>query len=161
MDKLINIYGKKLSEDPKKLNIIRKPEYKDENGTIKFGKEYSKDADKNGFDVKFEKKEKKLISGEIYARFGSEAGRYLTLPGIPYQNLSMPYLVETVPFHIYQVNPDYKGTDKFVTEGIVASDFEQPGGGIQYYTGKHDRVLELLQDEILIEIPATEYLIKK
>ncbi|MBO4988176.1 MAG: TNT domain-containing protein [Lachnospiraceae bacterium] len=157
---LINIFGEELPAEADKLSIVRKPEYLDGNNQLKFGKEYSKDADSNGFDIKYKIKKKKLVAGEVYVRFGVEKGAYLTAPHTPYEKLSMPYILETVPFHVYQVNPKYKKRPRYVYEGITAIDFEQPGGGIQYYI-KSSSVQLLIQDEVLIEISPEEYLINK
>lgn len=150
-----NLYGEIL--DSKLINKPRKKEYMNESGIPKFGKMFSDHSDSNGFDIRHDKEDIVPKPEEIFVRFGNDNGYFLTTLDSSYEQLSMPYELDTVPFHVYKVNPLYNGNEKISFEkGIVAPDFEQSGGGIQFFTGTKS-VFYLIKIKFLLEITSDEY----
>ena len=139
----VNYLGEKIGYIPK----LRKPEY----GTGKvdaFGRPEPNwnlliDADDNGFDKKHKepngknrmqvvlKKHTKLV------RYGTEVGSFTAPYGTEYEKLSLPYVKESVFYHIYEVIADDVKVTVLqevceVERGKIAPGFDYPGGGIQY-----------------------------
>nr|WP_319399902.1 glycohydrolase toxin TNT-related protein [uncultured Carboxylicivirga sp.] len=77
--------------------------------------------------------DKKLNKGDIIDRYGSEDGDFLSPESTPWEERSIP------PFTDKSVNTDYPYTKYEVLKefevkaGEIASWFDQPGGGQQYY----------------------------
>lgn len=91
-------------------------------------------------------KEKCIIpAGTILIRYGPPTGNYTAPVKTKYENLSLPYKQDENEFHTYIVQKPV-----VAIKGIVAPWFDQPGGGIQYYT--EDNVATLLSSGKLREI---------
>lgn len=72
-----------------------------------------------------------LPKDTIIIRYGREDGRFTAPQGTPYENLSLPYIKESIIYNEYRVTvDDYKVYQ--VTQGIVAPAFNSKGGAIQY-----------------------------
>ncbi len=115
--------------------------YVDENNIphIDWGKE-TEQCDKNGFDKDFrpiEGSEEYIIrnyilpKGTMICRYGSMGGLFTTTKGTEYENLSLPYVKETIEYHEFKVTEDLS-VDCYVSKGRVAPKFSSPGGAIQF-----------------------------
>ena len=72
-----------------------------------------------------------LPKGTMLCRYGSAKGNFTTLKGTPYENLSLPYVKETIEYHEYKVTEDIS-VNCYVTKGLVAPKFKSSGGAIQF-----------------------------
>ena len=106
---------------------------------IKWGTENEK-CDKNGFDKKFRPvkgsdeyviNDYVIPKGTMICRYGSPRGRFTTIKGTAYESLSLPYVKETIEYHLYRVSEDLK-VECRVSKGAVAPKFSSPGGAIQF-----------------------------
>lgn len=82
-----------------------------------------------------------LLKGTIIARYGTPFGSFATDFGVPYHMLGLPYIKETVEYHVYRVLKDIQ-----VFKGVVAPIFNSPGGGVQYFFHK-EKLNALIRDE--------------
>lgn len=73
-----------------------------------------------------------LPKGTVIIRFGSELGRYTAPQGTHYEEVSLPYTIESMEYHEYRVVADGLEVRCVVQKGRVAPMFRQPGGGVQY-----------------------------
>ena len=78
-----------------------------------------------------------LKPGAVIDRFGQPGGRFLAPADASYMGRSVPYDRLKMPYYRYQVVKPLR-----VAAGRAAAWFDQPGGGIQYRTGR--RVGELV-----------------
>lgn len=134
------ILGQDNGYDPMKA-VARKPEYVSDPGNLKsnprFGQEFAIHADSQGFDITHRfpngqyKQTIELKPGTILLRYGSLYGSYTAPDRTPFEQLSLPYEQDSCQFHRIMVNRKIT-VQIIVDEGVVAPDFEQPGGGIQY-----------------------------
>lgn len=113
-------------------------------------------ADENGFDKRnIEKNGQYTIryiipKNTIIVRYGSERGRYTAPDNTLFEEVALPYTIESVEYHRYRVIANGLLVRCIVTKGRVAPMFNQPGGGVQYY---HDKsILELLRNNKLERI---------
>ena len=96
------------------------------------------DVDEDGFDKHHKepdgqyKQDVILPYGKLLCRYGPLMGRTTTDYGTPYENISLPYIKETVEYHIFRVIADGLIVQCIVTKGKTAPMFEQPGGAVQY-----------------------------
>lgn len=81
-----------------------------------------------------------LLKGTLIARFGTPFGSFATDFGTPYHMLGLPYIKETVEYHVYRVLKDIQ-----VMKGVVAPIFNSPGGGVQYLFYK-ERINALIKN---------------
>ncbi len=65
-------------------------------------------------------------------RYGSANGFLTTDIDCPYEYLGLPYKVESLEYHEYEVACDNYKVRCVVRRGIVFPMFDSPGGGIQY-----------------------------
>ena len=148
-----NDAGEIITCDPQ----LRKPEYG--TGVFHGGVEqvnwgyHAIDADNNGFDTKnieengYYKIKVSLPQNTIIIRYGPETGSYTAPDGTAYNELSLPYVRETIQFHKYIVLANNIDVTCIVERGRAASVFDEPGGGVQYH---HERtVRELVSSKIL------------
>lgn len=112
---------------------------------------YSKDSDGNGFRTGdgYEVKETILPPGTVIDRYGDYRGSFVSPADTPYEQRSLPYKEETCEYHRYEVKKPLS-----VTEGMVAENFGQIGGGQQYMLP--DKVWKLEEEGYLEEIPDDE-----
>ena len=83
-----------------------------------------------------------LKKGDIICRYGAPTGKNTTAPKCSYEELSLPYDVNTISYHEYALM-----TDIVVTEGVVYPWFGRKGGGIQYHH-KNKITYELMEEKI-------------
>ena len=125
------------------IRQLKKPEY----GTGKnnrFGQPavnwsyLSKYADDDGFDTRNREADGKhtvefiLPYGSVIIRYGSEIGRFSAPKGTAYDQLSLPYVPESIEYNEYKVIADNVRIKCLVDKGIVAPGFDSEGGAIQY-----------------------------
>lgn len=95
-------------------------------------------ADENGFDVRHKECNGKHIvsymipKNTILIRFGSEYGKFTSPHGTHFEQVSLPYTIESLAYHEYRVISDSLTVRCIVDKGKVAPMFNQPGGGTQY-----------------------------
>lgn len=77
-----------------------------------------------------------LPYGKLLCRYGNTRGRMTTDIDSDYESLSLPYVRETVEYHVYRVIADGLQVKCTVTKGRVAPMFNSKGGAVQY---KHFR----------------------
>lgn len=91
-----------------------------------------------------------LPKDSIIIRFGNEWGQYTAPQHTRYEEVSLPYALESIEYHEYRVIADGLPVQCIVEKGRVAPMFNQPGGGIQY---RHEETIRLLiQNEQLERI---------
>ena len=125
------------------IRQLKKPEY----GTGKnnrFGQPavnwsyLSKYADDDGFDTRNREADGKhtvefiLPYGSVIIRYGNEIGRFSAPKGTAYDQLSLPYVPESIEYNEYKVIADNVRIKCLVDKGIVAPGFDSEGGAIQY-----------------------------
>jgi hypothetical protein len=81
-----------------------------------------------------------LVGGDQFQRFGGTGGSYVTTPGTPPYQVSLPPGTSTTP-NLYQVQPGYTVPVQTGTAGIA---FGQPGGGPQMIFGNGKSIQDLL-----------------
>ena len=139
MSGIYNCFGKPVRADDLEL-IDSSYGYRREDGKIVvFWSEESDDVDENGFDKKqivdeFGNycKEIVLPKGTLICRYGAEQGRTTTRLGEDYEKLALPYKVETIQYHEYEVIADGLTVQCKVVSGYAAKMFNSPGGAVQY-----------------------------
>lgn len=95
-------------------------------------------ADKYGFDKRNIEANGKytipyvLPKGTVIIRFGSEFGQYTAPQNTRFEEVSLPYTIESIEYHEYRVIADGLRVECIVDKGKVAPMFHQPGGGVQY-----------------------------
>lgn len=125
-------------------------------------KNYSQYSDECGFDIRNTEKNGKhyikmlLPYGTYLIRYGKELGRYLASENTEYNQLSLPYIKESVDYHKYKVIVDDFKLYLLVDKGIAAPAFGCQGGGVQYHIIGHDNIATLLQNKILEEVADNE-----
>ena len=77
-----------------------------------------------------------LVPGARIDRYGSPGGVYLAPAGTAYEARAVPYEKAKMEYHRYRVVKRFP-----VKVGIIASWFDQRGGGVQYQTEKPVRQL--------------------
>lgn len=106
-------------------------------------------ADDDGFDTRNIEKNKhykirmRLKKGIIIIRYGSETGRFTAPKGTKFDELSLPYSIDSLEYNEYKVVSSIK-VACIVEKGIVAPGFERVGGGIQFLHNK--TIIELLKN---------------
>lgn len=148
------------------IPILRKPEYGtgeiDEYKRPKPDWSWIIDGDEQGFDINhlesngYYRMKIVLPQKTRLIRYGTEVGCYTAPKGTPYEQLSLPYIKESVFFHEYEVIAEsitVMAINKCceVERGRIAPGFEFPGGGIQYlhpYTMVKSINLKLLKEII-------------
>lgn len=113
-------------------------------------------ADENGFDTRNREDngeytiEIELPFDTQLIRYGSDRGRFTAPVNTPYEELSLPYVQETIEFNSYRVIADSIVVHCRAQKGIVAPMFDSRGGGIQYL---HEcTIRELLKSGVLEEV---------
>ena len=92
-------------------------------------------SDGKGFDIRQEIiPDYVLKAGKVICRYGSASGAYTCPEGTPYEEISLPYMKESVPYHEYEVMKDIS-VQCVVTKGVAAPNFFCSGGGTQYLHG--------------------------
>jgi hypothetical protein len=90
-----------------------------------------------------------LPKGTIICRYGNPFGRFTTVRGTNYNKLGLPYKMNTIEYHEYQVTEDLS-VDCVVDKGHVAPQFNSMGGAIQF---KHRQMITLeCEDGCLKEV---------
>ena len=144
-----NVFGKVLL--PSEVYVPIKAEFVDSNGDPKYREYISQYGDSFGFDKRHYDtlvRDMFLPKGMRICRYGNHFGRFSTDVGTPFEQLSLPYRIDSFEYHEYTVS----GTcvvDCVVDKGLVAPGFESPGGGIQYY--HHKSLHDSLRDGSLKE----------
>lgn len=73
-----------------------------------------------------------LPKDTVIIRFGSEHGQYTAPQNTSFEEVSLPYTIESLEYHEYRVIADGLRVECIVEKGKVAPMFRQPGGGVQY-----------------------------
>lgn len=73
-----------------------------------------------------------LPKDTVIIRFGSEHGQYTAPQNTRFEEVSLPYTIESVEYHEYRVIADGLHVQCIVDKGKAAPMFHQPGGGVQY-----------------------------
>ena len=89
-----------------------------------------------------------LPVGTLICRYGNERGRLTTDMDSDYNMLSLPYVKETVEYHVYKVINKGIKVQCHVLKGRVAPMFDSPGGVVQY---KHYQSIAKELDENKLE----------
>lgn len=95
-------------------------------------------ADENGFDIRNVEENGQytipyiLPRNTVIVRFGSEWGKYTAPQNTAFEEVALPYTMESVEYHEYRVIADGMPVKCVVQKGMVAPMFHQPGGGVQY-----------------------------
>ena len=90
-------------------------------------------SDENGFDIRHEIiYDYVLESGITICRYGAASGRFTCPKGTSYEEISLPYITESMPYHEYIVLDDIS-VRCIVSKGLAAPNFFCKGGGVQYY----------------------------
>lgn len=111
-------------------------------------------ADKNGFDTRNAESNGTykisliLPKDTVIIRFGSENGKFTAPKNTRYEEVALPYTIDSVEYHEYRVAADGLYVQCIVEKGRVAPMFKQPGGGIQYL---HDKSIHSLVFEGQLE----------
>ena len=106
-------------------------------------------ADRDGFDIREDICEVILPVGTRLVRYGYETGSYTAPVGTAYEELSLPYKRESMPYHEYVVKDSCSVQLCLVKKGIVAPGFNNKGGGVQF---KHTRsILEEISRGVIEE----------
>ena len=104
--------------------------YIDENGVEQVNWNLVQEAE--GFDSRYEIKEVELKKDERIIRYGSPLGRFFAPQNTEYEQLSLPYLEDSIEFSVYSIIADGVIVKCIMKKGIVAPAFNRKGGGIQY-----------------------------
>ena len=91
-----------------------------------------------------------LPYGKLICRYGNKRGRFTTDVGTSYEKLSLPYIKETVEYHVYKVIADGLKVKCEVTKGRTAPMFNSDGGAIQYK--HHHSLATAIQQKELEEV---------
>ncbi|MCR4989884.1 MAG: TNT domain-containing protein [Lachnospiraceae bacterium] len=96
------------------------------------------DVDSDGFDKHNQEENGSYIQdivlpyGKLICRYGNIRGRITTDLESKYENLSLPYIKESVEYHVYRVVADGLKVKCTVSKGKVAPMFDSNGGAVQY-----------------------------
>lgn len=120
-----NYFTKKLGDIKP---VVTDNRFLNEDGRVDW-KTFGVYIDDDGFDTRYDIVETTLPKDTKLARFGPAGGRNTTLKGTSYDEVSLPYDINTVEYHEYVVKRDLT---VYVKKGIVASDFYKAGGGVQF-----------------------------
>ena len=139
-DIIRNYKGANLTNAKRELRNPKFGKGRDEDGNPIVDWSQLQNADKDGFDITNEEdngnyiiKDYALPSGTKIIRYGEEYGRYTAPKGTDYNNLSLPYVKETVPYYEYEVVERLRVQVKCVVDrGRVAPGFDSPGGAVQF-----------------------------
>lgn len=88
-----------------------------------------------------------LPYGTLLCRYGNTRGRLTANIDSNYEELGLPYIKESVEYHVYRVIADNLTVQCTVQKGKVAPMFNSPGGAVQY---KHYQSIakELTQNKL-------------
>lgn len=134
MRKYFNRSGELLTE--KNWFLPKDEKYFDEHGEPLWDK-WIMFGDQDGFDTRHKTASGTYIErivlpkGKIISRYGPEHGTYTTDQGGRYDDLSLPYVMTSVPYHEYIVMEECE-VDCVVDRGVAAPGFDSAGGGVQY-----------------------------
>ena len=133
-----NYLGEKIEGIP----ILRKPEYgTGENwpdGSPKVNWSKIINGDEWGFDINHKEPNGDhrmnvvLPKNTRLIRYGKENGKFTAPEGTTYEEISLPYVKESVYYHEYEVIADSITVQVKVLRGRVAPGFDYSGGGVQY-----------------------------
>ena len=112
-------------------------------------------CDANGFDKNYRPDDSDIYlienyiipNGSIICRYGNPSGMFTTIKGTAYEELSLPYIKETIEYHEYKVTADLS-VKCIVTKGVVAPKFSSLGGGIQFM---HKQMISLECEDGFLE----------
>ena len=113
-------------------------------------------ADEHGFDKpNIEKNGQYTIQytlpkGTKIVRYGAERGHYSAPENTRFEEVALPYTIESVEYHEYRVIAKGLRVRCIVEKGKVAPMFNQPGGGVQYL--HNTSILELIRENKLERI---------
>lgn len=131
--------GIKVKTNTKKLFKCPEFGYYDENGVEHVNwKPEDEDIDSDGFDKHNVeengdyKQDFILPHGKYICRYGNIRGRLTTDFGTDYEMLSLPYVKNSIEYHVYKVVADGLRVKCTVQRGRVAPMFDSLGGAIQY-----------------------------
>lgn len=133
-----NCFGDDITDTLLELTEPSRLKGRDADGHPLFDWPSSPDADK-GFDKRIDMGNGSyyerivLPPGTMLCRYGSIKGNFTSDVGMPYESLSLPYVVETIPYHEFLVITGVEVCCR-VWKGKVYPLFgEGTGGGIQYW----------------------------
>lgn len=154
----VNYYGQRITE----YNKLASPKF----GTGRLTKNgfpevnwlgcKTEFSDDDGFDIRnIEENGTYKISyilprGTVIVRFGSEFGKFTAPQFTKFEEVALPYTIESVEYHEYRVVADGLLVQCIVEKGRVAPMFDQPGGGVQYVHSKS--INSLIKDNQLERI---------
>ena len=113
--------------------------YYDDNGDEHVNWEPENDIiDRDGFDKRNRETDGNYVQdivlpyGKLICRYGNVRGRITTDVDSDYDQLGLPYVKETVEYHVYRVAADGLVVKCIVSKGRVAPMFDSKGGAVQY-----------------------------
>lgn len=135
---LHNVFGVAVSEPPHLRDVSFAK--KNENGKLVPNYTVGEYTDEDGFDLRnieangLHKIDIRLAKGTRLCRYGNEAGRYTTYVGSAYEQLALPWDINSVQYHEYEVIADGLEVELVVTKGIVGPQeaFRSSGGAVQF-----------------------------
>ena len=132
-----NYLGEDITEVKRKLSSPSFGEYNVNGEPLPYWTPENEDVDGDGFDKHYNGThgywdEITLDKGKLLVRYGNERGYMTTDYGTPYELLGLPYVPETVEYHVYEVIADNVVVKCQVKKGIVSPMFNSEGGAIQY-----------------------------
>lgn len=122
----------------------------------------SRFSDENGFDIRNVEANGKYIieiqlpKSTLLIRYGPESGSFTAPKGTLYEELSLPYIEETVEYNEYRVIAESISVLCVVDKGKVAPMFNSIGGGVQYYH-KNGSIKKMIKSKILERVPNNEH----
>ena len=75
----------------------------------------------------------------MLCRYGAPYSDMTALKGTAYDELSLPYDINSIEYHEYEVITDGVFVRCIVKRGIVAPMFDSPGGAVQF---QHERIIQ-------------------
>nr|WP_198169848.1 TNT domain-containing protein [Agromyces laixinhei] len=69
--------------------------------------------------------------GSRFDRFGAPEGKYVSPEGTPFPDRALPPDAVLKDYHLYELVKPFDETSGYPVGGAIASEFEQPGGGMQ------------------------------
>lgn len=108
-------------------------------------KSFAVNSDESGFDKDYPVTTETLQPGDVIVRYGSERGRYATLPGTDFSELSLPYDPNTIEYHEYRVVKPIS-----CESGKAAKNFDQKGLGQQQLFA--DTFSDMIRNETIVRI---------
>ena len=121
--------------------FIRDPKFLDENGDVIWPP--------NDITVLGTSRNVFLEKRVRISRFGKPRGSYASPEGIAYEARSLPYVMEEMEYHVYEVCARIKAI-----RSTIAPWFDQMGGGIQYRL--EESIDYLMEHSILKEVYPSE-----